>query len=101
MAKHILITGSSSGIGAEAARQLAAGGNRIFVHYNRSKEQAESVARDVRERGGQAEMFQADLSTDSGCVKLAERVAERWDRLDVLINNAGALVERRPAREID
>ena len=100
MAKSILITGASTGIGAEAA-QLLAPGNRVLIHYNASKDEAEAVARRVEELGGEAELEQADLSTREGCAKLADAVATRWGRLDVLINNAGALVQRRAAADID
>ena len=53
MKKTILITGASTGIGAETARLLAPG-NRIFVHYNASQAEAERTARDVEARGGEA-----------------------------------------------
>ena len=53
MTKSILITGASTGIGAETARQMAAG-NEIFVHYNTSAERAEKVAADVSEKGGKS-----------------------------------------------
>lgn len=99
-AKHILITGSSSGIGGEIARHLAPE-NRIFIHCHRSREQADGLANDIRKLGGEPEIVQADLSTDAGCTHLATVVSDRWDRLDVLINNAGSLVERRSAVEID
>lgn len=100
MAKSILITGASTGIGAEAAQHLAPG-NRVFVHYNASKDKAEEVARRIEELNGEAELEQADLSTREGCAKLADAVSMRWGHLDVLVNNAGALVQRRAARDID
>jgi 3-oxoacyl-[acyl-carrier protein] reductase len=65
MSKKILITGASTGLGAETARLLAKG-NTIFVHYHSSKEPAEKVAADVNANGGQAVVIQADLSKEEG-----------------------------------
>lgn len=100
MTKSILITGASTGIGAETARRLAEG-NKIFVHYNSSKEPAEKVAADVREKGGQADLIQADLSTEDGCRALVQAVSANTDKLDVLVNNAGGLIKRQGVREYE
>ena len=97
--KHILITGASTGIGAETACLLAEG-NRIFVHYCASESSAGKVADNVESRGGQAHLVQADLSTEAGCRKLIEAVSAQTDKLDVLVNNAGAMLERKNVREI-
>ncbi len=96
----LLITGASTGIGAETARMLAAG-NDIVVHYNASADAAEAVARDVTERGGRPHLCRADLSGEAGCEALHAFVAERFERLDVLVNNAGGLIRRKPVREFD
>jgi len=98
--KNILITGASTGIGAETARHLSKE-NRIFVHFFSSKEPAESVASDIEENGGRAVLFQADLSKEAGCRSLFESVAQHTDRLDVLINNAGGLIRRQAVREYE
>lgn len=100
MSKHILITGASTGIGAETARVLA-GGNTIFVHYNASKEPAEKVAADVKAAGGTAIVIQADLSSEEGCRTLAQAVSDNTDKLDVLVNNAGGLIERQGVKEYE
>jgi NAD(P)-dependent dehydrogenase (short-subunit alcohol dehydrogenase family) len=100
MNRTVLITGASTGIGAETARELAEG-NRIFVHYNASKAEGQKTARDVQARGGEALLAQADLSTEKGCRTLFEEVSRHTDRLDVLVNNAGGLIRRMPARELD
>lgn len=73
MAKTILITGASTGIGAETARFLAEW-NLILVHYNASKSAAEKVAGDVVRLGGEARLFQADLTSEDGCSELAPRI---------------------------
>ena len=94
MSKHILITGASTGIGAETARVLA-NGNTVFVHYNASGQAAEKVAADVNQAGGEAIVLQADLSAETGCRSLVEGVAAKTDKLDVLVNNAGGLIKRQ------
>ena len=100
MSKQILITGASTGLGAETARLLAAG-NEIFVHYNTSGEAAHQVAEDVEKRDGKAHLLQADLTTEKGCRELVQSVSEKTDKLDVLFNNAGGLIRRTAAGECD
>jgi 3-oxoacyl-[acyl-carrier protein] reductase len=98
--KKILITGASTGIGAETARLLAAS-NTVFVHFNASADAAQQVASDVKEKGGSAHLIQADLSTEAGCRQLVTAVAAKTDQLDVLFNNAGGLIKRTLAGEAE
>jgi 3-oxoacyl-[acyl-carrier protein] reductase len=100
MAKTILITGASTGIGAETARFLAEW-NLILVHYNASKSAAEKVAGDVVRLGGEARLFQADLTSEDGCIELFTAVSDVTDKLDVLVNNAGGLIRRQPLHELE
>ena len=86
MSKIILITGASTGLGAETARLLAPG-NEIIVHFNASEVAARKVAEEVAEGDGKAHLIQADLTTESGCRELVQSVSERTDKLDVLFNN--------------
>ncbi len=100
MSKTILITGASTGIGAATALELAAG-NELFLHYHRSQAETEAVAQTVAEQGGTAHLIQADLSKESGCRRVAEAVAARTDTLDVLVNNAGSLVQRHQIESLE
>ena len=95
MSKTILITGASTGIGAETARYLAKD-NIIIVHYNASKTAAETVAQDVQKAGGQAHLIQADVTSNASCTSLVESVSQDFDHLDVLVNNAGGIYHRHP-----
>jgi len=99
MGKRVLITGASTGIGAETAVLLAPG-NEIIVHYHSSTESAESTARRDEDAGGSAELVKADLRTPEGCRALSE-VAGRTGVLDVLVNNAGGLVKRVAVGDIN
>ncbi len=95
MAKTILITGASTGLGAATARLLAPG-NTIFVHYNSSEEPARKVAEEVKKAGGTAHLVKADVTKEAECRKLVDEVKKQTDRLDVLVNNAGGLIRRNP-----
>ena len=100
MARYILVTGASTGIGAETARLLAEG-NVVFVHYNASRDAAEQTGAEVQSRGGTAHLVQADLATEAGCDALYSLVSILTNRLDVLVNNAGGLIERQSLAELE
>jgi 3-oxoacyl-[acyl-carrier protein] reductase len=85
----VLVTGSSRGIGAEIAAKAGAEGARVAVHYYRSTEGAERTAERVRQAGGEAECFSADVSDGAQAEALVRQVIERFDRIDGLVNNAG------------
>lgn len=87
MQKTILITGSTDGIGLLAANQLAEKGQKVLLH-GRSKEKLEAALTEV---GGEAEIYQADLSSIEQTNKLAQEVLANHKQIDVLINNAGVL----------
>src|SRR5512138_2842791 len=97
--KVILITGSSTGIGAAAARAFGAHGARVAVHWNASEAPARAVARDVESAGGQAALFKADLSQPGEAARLVEAVRRHHGRIDVLVNNAGSVFGRKPFGE--
>ncbi len=98
--KKILITGASTGIGAATAEYLAEG-NELVIHFNASGKEAETVAEKVRARGGIPHLVQADLGREDGCRTLADFVETNLKQLDVLVNNAGSLVERQSVRELE
>jgi 3-oxoacyl-[acyl-carrier protein] reductase len=99
-AKTILVTGAGMGIGAEAAKELA-GGNRLILHYHSSEEDVKRLQGDLAGRCTEALAFKADLSTEAGCRSLYKEVNSRYEALDVLINNAGGMVERRTVDALD
>ena len=90
----VLITGASSGIGAGCARAFGALGARVAVHYNTAKSAAEIVVKDIQDSGGEAFALQGDLKHSSQCEPVVSESAARWGKIDVLINNAGSMVQR-------
>ena len=86
----VLITGASSGVGAALATKLAEMGARVVVNYSRSAEAAEAVVTQITAAGGQALAVQADVSEEADCKRLVATTVEHYGQLDVLVNNAGA-----------
>ena len=80
-----LVTGASRGIGAAIARELSAQGYDVAVHYNRSAEAAQALARELPG----AIALQADMADAQAVEAMVEQVAAHYGRIDVLVNNAG------------
>jgi 3-oxoacyl-[acyl-carrier protein] reductase len=87
--KTALVTGSSSGIGAAIAVELAARGARVAIHYRGNAEGAEATAAAIRAAGGDCKLYQADVSVVDEAAQLVKRVQEELGGLDILVNNAG------------
>lgn len=92
----VLVTGASTGIGAAVAKGFAGCGARVAVHYNSSAAEARAVVDAIAAAGGTAWAEQADLAALGNAAALVGRVIARAGSLDVLVNNAGALVARHP-----
>ena len=84
----ILITGSTDGLGHGVALALAGPGTHILVH-GRNEERGAATVAAIREAGGTARFVRADLASLAEVRALAETVRADYDRLDVLVNNAG------------
>ena len=89
MAKTVLITGASRGIGAETARRFAKEGYNVVINYVKNKELAEKVAEDVASLGGTPLIVKADVSKDKEAKALVERTISVFGKIDVLVSNAG------------
>ena len=98
--KGVLITGASTGIGAELARAFAAQGAKVGLHYNSSKDAAEALAAEIEAAGGTVELVRADASNSEELAAAVQDVAERLGGLYGLINNAGGMVRRVPYEEV-
>jgi len=94
--KAVLITGSSTGIGAELARAFAAQGAMVGLHYHSSAEAAKALADEISSAGGKVHLVQADACDSKELTRAVESTAAAFGRLDGLINNAGGMVKRVP-----
>ena len=89
-----VVTGASRGLGAAIAEELAAGGAKVVVNYSRSKEPADELVSKIEEAGGEAVAVQADVSDAEQAQKLIDQAIERFNRVDVLVNNAGINIDK-------
>jgi 3-oxoacyl-[acyl-carrier protein] reductase len=87
--KVAIVTGSSRGIGAAVALELASQGAVVVVNCRQDTGQAEAVVGQAEASGGRAVAIQADVSLFTDAQRLVKETLERFGRLDVLVNNAG------------
>lgn len=86
-----VITGASSGIGAAAAKLLAARGVRVAL-LARRKQQLEQLRDEIRKADGQAEVWTVDVTSREELERVAKEVLARFGRVDIVLNNAGVML---------
>lgn len=89
--KVAFINGGSRGIGAASARRLARQGAKVAIGYAASASAAEALVAEIAAAGGTALAIHADATDAAGLTSAIDRVAERFGRLDILVNSAGVL----------
>ncbi len=84
-----LVTGSSSGIGEAAARNLASSGASVVINYHSEKEAAQKIVDDIRSEGGEAIAIGANVAKEEEVIAMFEQMYQEYGTIDILVNNAG------------
>src|SRR5262249_10822702 len=90
--KTVLITGANKGIGHEVARQLAAKGFHVFVGARNAKV-GRKATEEIAKKCGEATFLEIDVADNDSVTAAAREFSNIEDRLDVLVNNAGIIVD--------
>ncbi|MCB1984236.1 MAG: SDR family oxidoreductase [Burkholderiales bacterium] len=99
--KVAIVTGSSRGIGAEIARELAKAGAKIVINYIQNHQAANAVCTAITEAGGKCVAIQADVSNPADVRRLFDAAIEHFGHIDILVNNAGILIFKKIAEVKD
>jgi 3-oxoacyl-[acyl-carrier protein] reductase len=92
--KRALVTGGASGIGRAIALAFAAEGAKVALVDRAPPDRIEAVVAEIGAQGGQAFAVQADVADEAQVLRMIETVRARFGGLDVLVNNAGILIEK-------
>ncbi len=98
--KLALVTGASRGIGAATAEALAAAGAHVIL-VARNGKSMEEVEDRIHQAGGSATIAPMDITDRANIAKLAEAIAGRWGRLDILVLNAAMLGSLSPVEHLE
>ncbi|MDD3295758.1 MAG: 3-oxoacyl-[acyl-carrier-protein] reductase [Candidatus Omnitrophica bacterium] len=92
--KVIVVTGGSRGIGKACCEAFAREGANIVFTYNSSQEAAKSLKQEIETSGSQVLALQLDVKKYDACRKFVEKVLDKFQKIDVLINNAGIINDK-------
>jgi NAD(P)-dependent dehydrogenase (short-subunit alcohol dehydrogenase family) len=99
--KNVIVTGASTGIGRATAIEFARSGANVVLNYFHSKKAAEEAVDLITSEGGKVIAIKADVSDTSQVENLVKQSINYFgERIDVLVNNAGGLLERTPIMEV-
>ncbi len=98
--RHVFISGGSRGIGAAAAALVAQAGASVSINYRARKDKADEVASQIRNAGGAAEIFRADMSDEAESDRAFTEAASRFGPLNGLVVSAG-IFEGRAIESMD
>lgn len=87
--KVILVTGGSRGIGANIVQELSKQGYTVIMNYNKSEEQANKIKNELGNNGIHIDIVKADISKRNEVKNLKNFIIEKYEHIDVVINNAG------------
>lgn len=99
--RRVLVIGGATGIGGAASRAFAAAGARVHLHYHEGSAEAAELLKELEVAGAQAGGQPADLMQPGAAAAVVDAAAEAMGGLDILVDNAGSMVARRPLDEID
>jgi 3-oxoacyl-[acyl-carrier protein] reductase len=92
--RRALVTGAGRGIGRAVAEALSAAGAEVCIHYNRSEAAAKELVSHLEKQGRSAFSVGGDLTDANQVRAVFDKIQSRWDRLDILVNNSGDLIQR-------
>lgn len=103
--KVAIVTGGAAGIGRFISLELARGGAKVVLNYNRSADAAMALVEEIKAFGGQAHAVQADISKFSDAERLIKEAVDTFGTLNIVVNNAGitddALLLRMTEEQFD
>ena len=101
--KVAIVTGAASGMGAATAKLFAEEGARVMVVTRKDMDNLKETVKRIEDIGGQAALFQADVSRETDTLAMARETADMFGRIDILVNNAAIYdgIKRKPFYEID
>jgi len=96
-----LVTGASRGVGRAIAIELATCNVKVAVNYLANKEEANKVAKEIANLGGEVMLYKANVSDANAVREMTRQIVKQWGKIDILVNNAGIVKDNLLPRMAD